>query len=97
MHGRIEKAADSTGYPKDLNVLVDGVEDVRDPKKSKIYFLRHIPRDPFSADASIADPDTWGKRSYASDATDPHEGDDVYDVYSKSPGIGLNGIPYRRW
>lgn len=96
-HGRVEKAADSTGYPKDLNVLVDGVEDVRDPRKSKIYFMRHIPRDPFFADASIADADTWGKRSYASDATDPQEGDDVYDVYSKSSGVGLNGIPYRRW
>lgn len=96
-HGRIEKAADSTGYPKNLHVLVDGVEDVRDPKKAKIYFLRRIPRDPFCADDAIGDADTWGKRSYASDAADPQEGDDVYDIYSKSPHVGLNGIPYRRW
>ncbi|UOB57810.1 type II secretion system GspH family protein [Burkholderia pyrrocinia] len=96
-HGRIEKAADSTGYPRNLDVLVDGVEDVRDPRKSKIYFLRRIPRDPFCADEAVGDADTWGKRSYASDATDPQEGDDVYDVFSKSPVVGLNGIPYRRW
>ncbi|WP_175874569.1 type II secretion system protein [Burkholderia sp. BCC0397] len=96
-HGRIEKAADSAGYPRSLNVLVDGVEDVRDPRKSKIYFLRRIPRDPFCDDEAVGDADTWGKRSYASDATDPQEGDDVYDVFSKSPVVGLNGIPYRRW
>ncbi|WP_175884282.1 type II secretion system protein [Burkholderia sp. BCC0044] len=96
-HGRIEKTADSTGYPRNLNVLVDGVEDVRDPKKAKIYFLRRIPRDPFFPNDAIGNADTWGKRSYTSDGADPQEGDDVYDIYSKSPRVGLNGIPYRRW
>ncbi|EHP44250.1 general secretion pathway gspg related transmembrane protein [Cupriavidus basilensis OR16] len=95
--GRIQRAIDSTGYPKSLNTLVDGVEDTRDPKKAKIYFLRRIPRDPLYTDYRVPDADTWGKRSYASEPSDPQEGADVYDVFSTSTAIGLNGIPYRRW
>lgn len=95
--GRLRKSIADTGYPKSLALLVNGEEDLRDPKHRKIYFLRRIPRDPLHADAGVPAADTWGKRAYTSEADNPQEGDDVYDVYSKSAGIGLNSVPYRQW
>jgi general secretion pathway protein G len=95
--GRIARAAGATGYPPRLEVLVDGVPDLRSPKRARIFFLRRLPRDPFNPEPALADTQTWGKRSYASEASDPREGDDVYDVYSTSERLGLNGMPYRKW
>lgn len=95
--GRISKSADQSVYPRSLESLVEGVEDAKDPKKRKIYFLRRIPRDPMFPDSATAAVETWGKRSYTSSADDPREGDEVFDVYSLSAATGLNGIPYREW
>jgi len=94
--GRIAKSAQATGYPPTLAALVDGVVDARTADKKKIYFLRRLPADPMQPDTR--DPaDTWGRRSYASPRTAPEEGDDVFDVYSRADGTGLNGRPYRDW
>ncbi len=95
--GRILRRADESGYPPNLETLVLGVTDATDPGRRKLYFLRRIPRDPF-APAEIAEPqDTWGKRSYQSDALTPKEGSDVYDVFSLSTRVGLNGQTYSKW
>lgn len=95
--GRITRSDTETGYPKSLALLVDGVADRKTLDKKKIYFLRRLPRDPFATDPEIAAAQTWGKRAYASPPDDPREGDDVYDVYSASAGVGINGIRYRDW
>jgi general secretion pathway protein G len=94
--GRIEHKVDDSGYPPTLQALVQGVRDAKDPKGRNIYFLRRLPRDPF-ADTALAAADTWGKRSYASPPDFPAEGADVFDVFSRAAGAGLNGIAYRDW
>jgi general secretion pathway protein G len=95
--GRIAKAVDASGYPPSLDVLVLGVPNAKDPKSRPIRFLRRIPRDPMNADPSSDAASTWAKRSYASPPDAPSEGADVFDVYSRSSGIGINGIPYQDW
>lgn len=79
------------GYPKDLEVLVEGVDIVGQVDK-KMKFLRRLPIDPMTGK------EEWGLRSFQDD----HDatswgGENVYDVYSLSKGVGLNDIPYRKW
>lgn len=95
--GRIIKGLMDSGYPKTLEVLVDGVEDAKNPKKTRMYFLRRVPRDPTHSDASIPAIETWGIRSYESPPDNPGPGSDVFDIFSLSQEIGLNGIPYSQW
>jgi len=102
-NGPIKKTVGQSGYPPNLDILVNGVVDEKDPNKHKIRFLRRLPLDPMQS----ADQDNnksghdllnnWGLRSYNSEANSPAEGDDVYDVYSQSKQIGINGIPYSQW
>ena len=73
------------------------MDDVLSQKEQKLFFLRHLPRDPFVRDSNIPAAETWGKRSYASSANEPQEGDDVFDVYVPVAGIGINGVPYKEW
>ena len=95
--GRIQRAADQSGYPPTLSALVDGVTDTKSPRGAKLYFLRRVPRDPFQPDLTVPAERTWGLRSYESPATDPQPGKDVFDVYSLSARFGLNGVPYKDW
>jgi general secretion pathway protein G len=95
--GRIPKRVGDSGYPKRLGDLVAGVEDEKNPKKERIYFLRRLPRDPFAADPALGPAESWGKRSYLSPPDQPADGDDVFDVFSLSTATGINGRPYREW
>ena len=83
--------AGATGYPETLAVLVEGVE-LNQVEKARHKFLRRIPRD------SMTESGEWGLRSYA-DAPDSEiwGGQDVYDIYSLSEKIALDGTSYRDW
>jgi general secretion pathway protein G len=89
--GMLPAELTTEGYPKDLEVLVKGQPLVGQVDK-KLKLLRRIPVDPMTGKAE------WGVRSYKDepDATSTG-GENVYDVYSLSGGVGLNGIPYRKW
>ena len=81
-----------TGYPKELNDLLQG-NDWGGLYPYKRKYLRRIPRDPFDQDNA-----GWGLRSYA-DSPDSTiwGGQDVYDVYSQNDGIALDGTRYNTW
>jgi general secretion pathway protein G len=102
--GLIEKKLDESGYPTQLENLVVGIPNIKkDSENKNIFFLRRLPRDPmfkelnFSGVERTPNVDTWGKRSYDSAPDDPKEGDDVFDVFSRSESVGLNGISYNKW
>jgi general secretion pathway protein G len=95
--GRIVMSVGDSGYPKSLADLVEGVPDQRSPTRSKIYFLRRLPKDPMAEDGREADASQWALRSYESEPDAPSAGRDVFDVASKSRKVGLNGVPYALW
>jgi len=79
---------DSLGYPPELKSLVEGVEI----QGKKVKFLSQIPIDPITGTAD------WGMRAVQDDPTsDSWGGQDVYDVFSKSPATALDGTKYSTW
>jgi general secretion pathway protein G len=95
--GEIEVPPDASGYPPTRDVLVQGAPFANKERKGRLYLLRSLPRDPMEPRAELPAAATWAVRSYASEAADPQEGADVYDVRSRSNTLGLNGAPYSRW
>lgn len=93
--GTVVAAAGTSGYPPSLEVLADGAPNPKDAGRPQ-RFLRRVPRDPFALDSGDAG-QSWGLRSYESTADRPRAGVDVYDVYSLSDKVGLNGVPLRDW
>lgn len=92
---KFEFDEDTEGYPPNLEILVEGVEikGDRDDDKTKLHkFLRRIPKDPMTNTFE------WGLRAYQDDPdSTAWGGDNVYDVYTKSPGTALDGTKYREW
>jgi len=89
--GMIAVKVDTFGYPPDLKTLVEGVP-IKGTANGKYKFLRKIPIDPMTGSAD------WGFRSMQDDADSRSwGGQNVFDVFSKSQGTGLDGTSYADW
>jgi general secretion pathway protein G len=86
--GKFQIKAGSEGYPPDLDTLVKGV----DVGAKKLRFLRRIPTDPMTGTTD------WGMHSMQDDPdSDSWDGNNVFDVYTKSTGTALDGTKYKDW
>ena len=86
--GAFRIKAGSEGYPPDLETLVKG-EDVGG---KKVRFLRRIPSDPMTNSTE------WGLRSMQDDpSSDSWGGQNVFDVFTKAQGTGLDSTEYKDW
>lgn len=103
--GRIQTAADASGWPPSLQALVDGVPNARDAGRTRLVFLRTLPRDPF-APKDVPAHQSWRLRS--SDTKDIGRRDDelegsdrfvrdVFDVRSRSSRAALDGTRLSDW
>ena len=86
--GGFQTKVDSQGYPPDLDTLVKGI----DVQGKKFRLLRGIPIDPMTGTTD------WGLRSMQDDPDSDSWGEqNVFDVYTKSEGTGLDGTKYKDW
>ncbi len=89
--GKIKVAAGTEGYPPDLDSLVKPMPLTGAPDK-RVRFLREVPIDPMTKSKD------WGMRSVQDDPDSTSwGGSNVFDVYSKSSGTGLDGTKYSDW
>lgn len=89
--------SDQYYYPESLELLTEPLKLAASVDKTKKY-LRRIPRDPLMPLESPENPNNWGLRSYGDEPDSTSwGGDNVYDVYSKSEAISLDGSKYNTW
>ena len=90
--GMIQVELGTEGYPKELGILVEGVKLANSPEGKRLKLLRRIPKDPMTNSLD------WGLRSYQ-DAPDSLSwgGQNIFDVYTQSQGVALDGTRYAEW
>jgi general secretion pathway protein G len=86
--GAFQIKVGTEGYPPDLETLVKGV----DSNGKKLRFLRRIPVDPMTGNTD------WGLRSMQDEPdSESWGGQNVFDVFTKAQGTGLDGTKYSEW
>lgn len=93
---KILVTVDASGYPKTLQLLVDG-DDFGGLYGVKRKFLRRIPIDPMNPPKPGGTP-VWGLRSYFDQPDSTNwGGEDVFNVYSLNEGVAIDGSSYKDW
>ena len=90
----VQSDVEQMGYPLTIEELVDGVDvsDPQSPDARTVRFLQRMPIDPMT---ELTD---WGLRSYQDDWDSSNwGGENIYDVYSLSPVLALDGTYYSEW
>ena len=78
-------------YPKKLEYMVEGMR-IRNTVDKTARYLRRIPRDPMTNGVE------WGFHSTEDDPSgDSWDGENIFDVYTKSRETALNGTKYKDW
>ena len=89
--GLIEVTLGTEGYPEDLEILVEGVDQIGAVYR-RLRFLRRILVDPMTNSTE------WGLRSYQDDPkSNSWGGENVFDVYTRSNALALDGTVYSEW
>ncbi len=86
----LDAAVNTECFPTELSQLVEGMEKP-DASGERIKWLRRLPVDPITGEE-------WGTRS-SRDSPESlfSDGINVFDVFSDTDKVGLNGVPYREW
>jgi len=88
---QIRTEPSTQNYPPDLETLVKGVT-IGNTGDKTIRFLRKIPIDPMTGKAD------WGLRGVGDEYDSTHwGGKNVFDVYSNSSAIAIDGTRYSDW
>lgn len=85
-----------TGYPKTLETLLkvelSGGEAQTEETSSIRRYLRRIPIDPMTETTD------WGRRCYQDEQDeDQWCGEDIFDIFTTSDRVALDGTKYREW
>lgn len=90
------KVLNKSGFPEKFENLVEG-DDFKGALPMKKRYLRKIPVDPFNPPAPGETP-KWGMRSSQDKPDSTVWGEeDLYDVYSLSEDVAIDGTKYTDW
>jgi general secretion pathway protein G len=93
--GGFSRAASPDGYPRTLEVLVQGIKGGGASGRRRRY-LRSLPKNPFAPEKSFKE--QWRLIGYQDDPKSAlRRSKDIYDIRANTQRIALDGTAYADW